>query len=374
MRRTIADRMVETSGRPTGFDYMRLVLAVAILCWHSVVICYGKDVETAVGSSLGRPLMAVLLPAFFTLSGFLVAGSLQRTRTIGMFLSLRALRIFPALAVESLLMALLLGPLLTVLPLGQYFADPQFHAYFLNILGDPHFGLPGVFTRNPFWQVNGQLWTVPFELRCYVVLAAFGLLGAVKRRAWMLWASVGYFAVTAGGSALKYPAWFLETNGALPGNLLVASFLIGVVVFLYREKIAWNLPLAFICLAVGMGLLDLPGGHWLAIFPIAYATVVLGLTNPRKTRLLDGADYSYGIFLYSAAVQQTFVALCPWGRHWWINIAVCIPATTLVAALSWHLVEKPALGLKSGLAKLEAHWLARTSRAGGAVNDNRSLA
>src|ERR1700761_3676596 len=116
MLKTIQDRISETGGRSTGFDYMRLVLALAILGWHSIVTCYGSVAQDAVGASPARPLIALLLPAFFALSGFLVAGSLERSRTIPMFLGLRALRILPALAVESLISALIIGPLLTTLP------------------------------------------------------------------------------------------------------------------------------------------------------------------------------------------------------------------------------------------------------------------
>ncbi len=115
---------------------MRLVLAVLIVCWHSVVTSYGLAVQTVASSAPWRPLVAVLLPAFFTLSGFLVAGSLERSKTVGMFVALRALRIYPALAIESLIAALILGPLLTTAPLAAYFSDHDFHLYFLNILGD----------------------------------------------------------------------------------------------------------------------------------------------------------------------------------------------------------------------------------------------
>ncbi|MCO6763518.1 hypothetical protein KQH43_30970, partial [Streptomyces sp. EL5] len=60
----------------------------------------------------------------------------------------------------------------TELPLAQYVADPKLHAYFLNIVGDIQYELPGVFLHNPMPDVvNAQLWTVPYELWCYVVLA-----------------------------------------------------------------------------------------------------------------------------------------------------------------------------------------------------------
>ena len=60
---------------------------------------------------------------FFCLSGFLVAGSLERCRTPISFAGLRIFRIFPALVVEVLLSALILGPLLTHYSLKMYFMN-----------------------------------------------------------------------------------------------------------------------------------------------------------------------------------------------------------------------------------------------------------
>lgn len=362
MRTSIAQRMIDTGGRSTGFDYMRLLLAVAILCWHSVVTSYGGDVQDAVAAGPARPLIAVMLPAFFTLSGFLVAGSLTRTRTLGMFLGLRALRIFPALAVESLIAALIVGPLLTTDTLAQYVSDPRFHAYFLNLLGLPQYFLPGVFQNTPFPRVNGQLWTVPVEMHCYLLIAGLSLLGATKKRELVLFAG-GLFLV---GLVIWWfiidPTGFFRVMGPLPGGLLEVSFLAGVAIHLYADRLPWRWSWGLAGLVIGLLLLAHPAGQWLAVIPLAYATVFFGLTNPPKSGPLRGADFSYGIFLYGFVVQQTFMALCPWGRHWWINIAVCLPATTIVAALSWRFVEKPALSLKGRLAQLEALWLARPKR------------
>jgi peptidoglycan/LPS O-acetylase OafA/YrhL len=361
MSTTIAQRMVATGGRPTGFDYMRLMLAILIVCWHSVTTSYGQATEFE-RTLLARPVIAVLLPAFFTLSGFLVAGSLERCKTIGSFVGLRALRIYPALAVESLIAALVVGPTMTTLPLGAYFADPQFHAYFLNILGDPHYMLPGVFKTNPLDAVNGQLWTIPYELRCYVMLTALALLGAVKRPMILLAATLAYMAWGIGDTIAHYPFYLTYTAGSAPSWLLLANFLCGVMIYLWRDRIPWKWSWGVASLAAALVLYDIPAGHYAAMALASYATVFFGLTNPPKTGFLKGADYSYGIYLYGLIVQQTFMALAPWGRHWWINIAVSVPASAAVAALSWHLVEKPALGLKSQLARLEAKWLSRAAK------------
>jgi peptidoglycan/LPS O-acetylase OafA/YrhL len=103
--KTIADRIAATGGRATGFDYMRIVLAVSIIAYHTIATCYGKAAEREITSGVFRAPIAMLLPMFFALSGFLVAGSLERSRTLVMFLGLRAVRIFPALAVEIALSA-----------------------------------------------------------------------------------------------------------------------------------------------------------------------------------------------------------------------------------------------------------------------------
>src|SRR5690606_37195273 len=137
----------------------------------------------------------VLLPLFFALSGHLVSGSLDRSNSLGVFLGLRALRIFPALAIDPLLCALVLGPLVPTLPLMEYHQHRQLLEYFQNILGIIHYHLPGVFEDNPITEVNGQLWTIPAELECYILLAALAAVGMHRRRA--LWLGILLVAVAA---------------------------------------------------------------------------------------------------------------------------------------------------------------------------------
>ena len=187
MTETLADKLVQSKYRPSGFDYIRLILALSVISFHSLAITYGVAWAGAAFNRNAFVTPAVkmvtvfILPSFFALSGFLVAGSLERNRSLFVFLGLRAIRIVPALSVEVFLSALLLGPLLTKLPLAEYFTNFKFRIYFLNILGIVHFQLPGVFTQNPIPNVvNGQLWTVPVEMKSYVVLAIMALLGVVR--------------------------------------------------------------------------------------------------------------------------------------------------------------------------------------------------
>lgn len=353
-------------GRPSGFDYLRIILALAVYGVHVVGTTYGTQVVAGVWETGIGPVVRAIMPMFFALSGFLVAGSMLRCATIVKFMGLRVLRIYPALAVEVLLSALLIGPLMTTYPLAAYFSDPVFWRYMVNITGHISFFLPGVFADNPVpHYVNRQLWTVPWELCCYVALGALMMIGAAKRRILLplgVVACLAYFAVPM----LVRRGVVYENADVLQGQLLVVAFLIGVTLYLYRERMPSNRPWGIGSAILSYWLLSMPfnGATFLATLPIAYFTVWLGLLNPRRVSIVRHADYSYGVFLYGAIIQQMLMAFPPL-REWYWNIGIGLPLTILVAALSWHLVEKPCQNFKGRLNDLEHWWLGLWNRATG---------
>jgi peptidoglycan/LPS O-acetylase OafA/YrhL len=357
--RTVAARIQETGGHASGFDYLRLCLALSIVCLHSGITSYGMSADVAIFQSDARPLVRMILPAFFALSGFLVAGSLERSRSLFMFLGLRVVRIYPALAVEVLLSAFILGPLLTTVPLDRYFTSHEFVLYLCNVVGDIHYYLPGMFGANPLPNiVNGQLWTIPFELGCYIVLAAVTLLGLKRWRilgpVFVVLVTLAYLAVTL----VRHGGEIVPVPGAINGALLIATFLAGVSIYLYRDKVPFTFStglfsgiLAAACLGY------FPCGDFFAPIPIAYFTVWLGLMNPSR-KWLRGADYSYGIFLYGFSIQQAIVCLIPAAVYWPVNLSCTVPVVVLAAAFSWHIVEKPAQKFRNVLKIWETNLLA----------------
>lgn len=355
-----ADRMDAAGGRPTGFDYMRLVLAISVVATHSVITSYGRAADHALLHSSFEPFMRAILPMFFCLSGFLVTGSLLRCKTLVSFLGLRVIRIYPALGVEVLISALILGPLFTALTLPEYFSDPVFWRYLLNVTGHIHYVLPGVFADNPLPDtVNAQLWTVPWELMCYVMMAILALFGVKGHRIVAPLAVLGLSALHLFGRMQDNGWTYVQHQGGLAGEILVIAFVVGVVFYLYRESIRATMPLFFGATALSIFFLwSTPFGEYLGIYTLGYVVAYLGTANPRKIGILQGADYSYGIFLYGFSVQQAFVALFP-TAEWYTNILVCVPLSALVAGLSWHYVEKPALALKRGVFGLEEVFMSR---------------
>src|SRR3979409_2478824 len=106
--KTIAETMT-ARGNTSGFDYLRMFLAVSVLFFHSFAVSYGRLGEAFLYERPLRGLIVLVIPMFFALSGFLVAGSYYRTRDLKKFVMLRVLRIAPALIVEVILCALILG-------------------------------------------------------------------------------------------------------------------------------------------------------------------------------------------------------------------------------------------------------------------------
>jgi peptidoglycan/LPS O-acetylase OafA/YrhL len=350
---TVAQRLAETAGHSSGFDYLRLVLSICVIASHAPALCCGRS-HILILSDAWRAPVDFILPCFFSLSGFLVAGSLLRVGSIRVFATLRALRIFPALCAEVILSAFLLGPLLTEATPREYFTSPMLVQYFLNVVGDIHYVLPGVFIHNPVPNlVNYQLWTIPFELECYIALALLAIIGFVKRPLLLL--SIVVLA-TAGLLAYDIHAGQLvEQPRLMSGHLLVISFLCGVLFFLYREHIRLSAAFCVAAAAVSLLLLYYSTLHYLAPLAVTYVTVYLGLLNPRKIGVLRSGDYSYGLYLYGYPIQQAISQLLPQYRFWWVNFGLGLLLAGAAAYISWTLLESRVLNNKRAIiARLEA--------------------
>ncbi len=346
--------MHSSGGVMTGFDYLRIGLSVAVLGWHSTGLSTGSaERDAELWSGPFRFLPAAIIPVFFALSGFLVIGSLERTR-LHQFITLRVVRLVPALAVEIALSALILGLVFTELPWSQYLTSRQFYAYFLNIVGDIHYDLPGVFENNPLPRiVNGQLWTIPYELECYLALILLSVSTLLKRRL--------AFAAVVAGLSLALTVRVLSGHPVnpfthVPGRVLVLCFLTAVSLYQYRDVVPYSNSLGAVSAVATAVLLQIPDTCYLAIFPIAYLTVWLGLMRPPP---IPFGDLSYGVYLFHWPIQQTIVHVFPDVRSWWLLTLLSLPLSAGCAWLSWNLIEKPTLTRKKLiLAVVDRVWAA----------------
>jgi hypothetical protein len=137
-----------------------------------------------------------------------------------------------------------------------------------------------------------------------------------------------------------------EEFGATSSRSLEISFFVGILIFLYRDKIALSSGIFFFSLILYFALMMFPGCMYLVPFPVGYMTIYLGLLNPRKVWFLSSCDYSYGLYLYGYPVQQAICQLLPQFRFWYVNLALSLFFAGLIAFCSWRFLELQVLNRK----------------------------
>jgi peptidoglycan/LPS O-acetylase OafA/YrhL len=188
-----------------------------------------------------------------------------------------------------------------------------------------------------------------------MVLSALAATGFFWRRHWLVFALVGLYVAQIGLDIIRTD----RNPSIVGGSSLVISFASGLVLYRFRENIAWSGRLCFITAALSLLLFSIPHGLRFAAFPSAYVTIYLGLLNPPRNKIILSGDYSYGLYLYGFPIQQAIVSIGPNLHHWHLNLLLAVPCAILVAVGSWWLVEKPVLGQRKKLRKLEEWYFER---------------
>ncbi|MBN1203328.1 MAG: acyltransferase [Myxococcaceae bacterium] len=329
-------------GRRNNLDFIRFVAAAGVIFSHAFPLGEGLGTRepledfTRGQATLGRLCVAV----FLVISGLLITQSRERSADLARYTWARVLRIFPGLAVVLLASAFLLGPALTELPLGTYLLSPETYRYLLRnlTLYQPQWNLPGVFTGNAYpGAVNGSLWTLVYEVGFYLLVALLGSVGLLRREValagWVA-AAVVPFVPYVGPRLNLWPELYLYFGG-------------GMALYLLRDRLRMSPWVALGCAAGLVVTARLGVGFRYAVGSCgAYLVLYLAFLPSRLADFARYGDFSYGVYIYAFPVQQLVTALLGGRVAWWVNAAVSLPVVVGLAALSWHLVEKPALGLK----------------------------
>ncbi len=325
---------VALSGR-NALGAVRLALAALVVVGHSWPL----------GGYAPSPLerMAdVAVNGFFALSGYLITTSRMRS-DIGRYLRRRAQRIFPAFWVSLAVVAFVFAPLGALLN-GRGW-DPGESLSFVTsnallMMNQWHVGATLSGAPQPgTW--NGSLWTLMYEFAAYLACGALLGIGWARR----------HLLLTSGALVVALPAlaWVLGdlagsgrviTNGLRLGGFFAA----GMLAYALRRRLRPSTPVATACAGAVLLLATAGEGvlHLLGPLPLAYLLLHVGATW--RTTLGAHADHSYGLYVYAWPVQQLLGmlglgALLP---VWGFGVASLL-LTLPLAALSWHLVEKPAM-------------------------------
>lgn len=341
--------VVRVRNHANNLDALRVFAALMVIYGHGSVL---SGAEAA--GIWGVPFARVGLDVFFSVSGYLVTASWERNPRLGTFLLKRALRIFPGLIACVLATVVVLGPLLTCLPLRAYLTDWGTFAYLGNIALYSELYLPGVFGGlREEGAVNGSLWSLLPEFACYLTVPIFALIAARLRVAALVAA-----AMLCGTAGLAMFYGGVEAIGLFHLDLRYALveapfFFVGAGLYLLDRRFGDPFWRPDLCLLFFSGNYVISAWlDWWNIpfewFTLPYMVLAFGrmsLAGVRRTARFG--DLSYGLYLYAFPVQQAVLAIWPQAGN---PVLLCTTLTVPLAALSWHLIERPAIAWRGRLA------------------------
>ncbi len=333
--------------RNNALNALRLALAAEVILFHSFPVTGHMP-----PSALLQLLFAVGVDGFFAISGFLIARSWLANPRLGEYLTARGLRILPGFYVCLIVTAFVLAPLSLAIQGGsaakllmstapfEYVLKNSAVVHLQHDVGGTPFGVP--FAGD--W--NGSLWSLIWELLCYLAVAVLGIVGLASRR----WVSPAILAFGVAAALLLPPLTFPGV-WTIPQLLARCSimFAAGAVMYQWRDVIParWSLVAVSAVIVVVASIL-LPDYRVVAALPLAYAVIVSGALLHNK-RLRLRTDLSYGLYIYAFPMQQLLAIIGLTFLNPVAFFVISTMATLPLAALSWFLVEKRAMSLKSRL-------------------------
>ncbi|WP_296191769.1 acyltransferase [uncultured Microbacterium sp.] len=356
--------------RRNAIGFLRWFLAFLVIFSHAGPVAGffgGKDLGTQWSSE--QSFGGVAVSGFFFLSGFLITRSKMGRSTTLRFLWHRVLRIYPGFFLILICTAFVFAPVAWLAEKGTMagFWDAPVASpltYFLNnfTLVMRQIDIAGMGTSTPLFSGhgildwNGSAWTLAFEFACYLMVAALGVFGALGNR---IVATV-FAGVIIGFSMMQWLGFgnLVAVSGVFNDFrvlLLFAPFAWGMLFYLHRDKVPIDDRIGVACAAVAI--VTYVKGGWLVIGQYAFCYALLWFAI-RATKLSGWdrrGDFSYGIYISGWPIMwlATYFHVQDFG--FWPYILLVIVACHLYAWLSWHLVEKPALDLKSWTPR----WLTR---------------
>ncbi|MGB8538642.1 MAG: acyltransferase [Acidobacteriaceae bacterium] len=342
--------MRRKSTRNHQFDLLRIFFATLVLLSHAPEITDGNASRELLHRLTHAPMTFGVLgvDGFFVLSGYLIVQSWLGDPEFFNFLRKRVLRIIPGYLVAVVLSTVAVGLLAPGAPHFFRGLDVPFLKS-VALLSSPE--TPPVFPGHPYAMVNGAMWTIAYEFRCYLLVALLGLCGLLRRPTLVL------VVATLLLSSLLYPAPFarlhrprhMEAFIGQPGLSfrLTAVFLVGCCFYLFRHHISFRPMFAAIAtVTMAVVFVFAPTRAELAmVLSGGYLMFYLGQMHlPWLSGMTRFPDISYGIYLYGWPVESLWI----WFHRGspWIAFAASTVICFGLGWLSWHFIERPALTLK----------------------------
>lgn len=327
--------------RSNSLNAIRLVLASSVIISHAPMIVSGDDPYAIADLDVGGWAVA----GFFVVSGWLIASSRMST-AFAPFMWRRLIRIMPAFWVALIVTAAVFAPMTWLSDDGER-SPVSALTYVVKNAGLWIFQptIDGTLTGNPVSTWNESLWTLSWEMLCYLGIALVFFWGPARTRPWPLLLLWG--AATVATVVIRETDWVSIATGSAVGQgaRLGSYFLAGAALRMVAHRIPGRATLAAACVValVVMAWFGVAGA--LIGAPMAYLSIYLGAVLPLR-RVARTNDISYGIYIYGFPVGQ-LLAFYAGGLDVVQSIVLNVLLVIPLAWMSWLWVESPAMRLKS---------------------------
>jgi peptidoglycan/LPS O-acetylase OafA/YrhL len=289
-----------------NFDWIRLFLSIEVVAIHA---------------DAAHTVFLSPVPAFLSISGFLVLGSMER-RPVSQFFISRALRVLPMLFISFILIGLLFG-------INNMIHNIKFWLW-------PFGELP----------ISPVVWSLFYEELYYALLGVLFVAGVYRLKILPL---LLFILLLAGTTIKIYDRYGLPS----PLFMLGAAFFLGNTIYILRSTILKiNKWVALACF-IALGTIMYNQSYDSIVRPeIAYldcltfiAMIAFAIAGPQLPKL--NVDLSYSLYVLHYIVRAVLLKYMPLGvAFFWVNLLCTLP----LCFLAWRFIEAPALRIKSKLA------------------------
>ncbi|MEV5410689.1 acyltransferase [Thermopolyspora sp. NPDC052614] len=329
-------------------DLLRFVAALSVVAFHYMAASkslWGVQPTRIFPSVAPLTTLGILgVELFFIISGFVILMSVMG-RTAGEFAISRFTRLFPAYWFSVVAIFLLY----TFTNVQGFRPNLSPTDYVVNLtMAQQGLGVG---------HASGVYWSLWVELRFYVIMTVFALIGITVRRVLIFMAAWLVVAAYVGNQdpglmdmiVIPHHAPYFVAGMAFYliyryGSSLITWALVGAsYAFALREateRVAGRVKL--------VGVKDFPAPEWAVMLAITVIFLVVGLVAVhalswmRWRGLVTLGALTYPLYLLHQTVSAVFIPAYEESLNGWLLVAITLGVSLALSHLIWRFVEKPA--------------------------------
>ena len=341
------EQPLQNNGHVNNFDLIRLFAAVQVAVVHSATHL------NVAGEWVDLFSLFPGVPIFFFISGFLIYQSWKNIsgKKYLIFFKNRALRIFPGLyfCIAITVISLLVSGFISTSEL----TSQRFWFWVVTQASVFQFFNPEFLRTYGVGVVNGSLWTISVELQFYILTPIIFLIFS-KKNGIACFVIILFLVINLINSKFNAGVSIFDKIIGVSFLPWIGMFAFGAYVSTSKkmQALVFNLHwviLVFSYLAFYLLSMRYGWGSGNSINPISFiilSAIILKFAFYRPMmsyNLLGKNDISYGVYIFHMPIVNFLLYKNIDGlTGFWIAI-IC---TFVLAAISWFLVERPALRMK----------------------------